>query len=342
MASTSDYTLERLPPLVVGGAVFNTQYSEDPSKLPIEQIFRTAFENGYTALDTSPYYGKSEELIGKALAAIKSEWPREKYFICTKVGRIQLDEFDYSRKHVRESVMRSLKRLNTTYLDLVYMHDVEFVSKDATIDALRELVQLKKEGIIKYFGITGYPVEYLYQLANECNSTYKEEIGPLDAILSYSHGCIQNTKLFDMYTDFFEKAQVKKLLNGSILSMSLLRSGKTHDFHPANQELKDAVKEAANKLLEEDNVELAELATRYAIKKWQFSSDKTEADGSLKINPKVSTVLGVSSVDELDSAIKGFQDVKRNSDNRDEVLFEKFQKALGSHMNETWPSGIEH
>lgn len=342
MASTSNYTLEKLPPLVVGGAVFNTQYAEDPSKLPIEDIFRTAFENGYTALDTSPYYGRSEELIGNALDSIKNEWPREKYFIFTKAGRIQLDEFDYSRKHVRKSVMRSLKRLNTTYLDLVYMHDVEFVSKEATIDALRELVQLKKEGIIRYFGFTGYPVEYLYQLALECNNEYKEEIGPLDAILSYSHGCIQNTKLFDMYSDFFEKAQVKKLLNGSILSMSLLRSEKTHDFHPAPQDLKDAVESAANKLLEEDDVELAELATRFAIKKWQFDCNKTNADGSLKVNPRVSTVLGVSSVEELKSAMKAFDDVKQNADNKDEALFKKFQDALGQHMNETWASGIDH
>lgn len=339
---TIDYTLDKLPPLVVGGAVFNTQYSEDPSQIPISDILREAFSCGYSAIDTSPYYGRSEELIGSALDAIKDEWPREKYFICTKAGRIQMDEFDYSRSHVRKSVMRSLERLNTTYLDLVYMHDVEFVTEEETIDALRELVQLKKEGVVKYFGITGYPVEYLYDLAYKCNSTYKEEIGPLDAILSYSHGCIQNTKLFDIYKDFFDKAGLKKLLNGSILSMSLLRSGKTHNFHPASKELKDAVQNAADKLLKEKNVELAELATKFAIKKWLFLKDEKEADGSLLINPKTSTVLGVSSVDELKSAIKGFRDVKQNADDGDEVLFEEFQSSLGPHMNETWDSGIKH
>lgn len=334
------YTLNDLPPLVVGGAVFNTQYSEDPSKLPIADILKEAFACGCTALDTSPYYGRSEELIGKALTSIEDEWPREKYFICTKAGRIELDKFDYNREHVRWSVMRSLQRLNTSYLDLVYMHDVEFVTEQEAYDALRELVLLKKEGIIKYFGITGYPVKYLFRVAYKSATTFKEDIGPLDAILSYCHGCIQNTKLFDIRDDFFAMTGIKRLFNGSILSMSLLRSGKTLAFHPASQELKDTVKSIAKKLLEEDGVETAELATRFAMKRWQFKGQ--EADGTLAVDPGVSTVLGVSSVEELKSALKCFDDVKLNSDNGDEALFKKFHTALGPHMNETWPSGIDH
>ncbi|WPK23299.1 hypothetical protein PUMCH_000534 [Australozyma saopauloensis] len=341
-SSSSNYTLDELPPLIIGGAVCNTIYSKDPSKLPLADIFREAFSKGNTALDTSPYYGKSEELMGAALDSIKEEWPREKYFIFTKAGRIQEDEFDYSRQHVRKSVLRSLQRLKTTYLDAVYMHDVEFVTADEAFEALRELVQLKKEGIIKYIGISGYPVEYLYKLAYECSTTHSNEIGALDVILSYSHGCLQNNKLFDIYEDFLTKAHVKKLMNGSILSMSLLRSGPTHDFHPASKELRDAVQDSADKLLKEDNVELAELATRYAIKKWLFLPGEKDSEGKLKINPKVSTVLGVSSIAELESALKGFEDVRSDLDNGDEALFEKFQFLLGSHFNETWPSGIEH
>lgn len=338
----NQYTLEQLPPLVVGGAVFNTQYTEDPDSLPISQILDEAFSRGYTALDTSPYYGSSEELIGSALDSLKEKWPREKYFICTKAGRIQLEDFDYSRSHVRKSVLRSLKRLRTSYLDLVYMHDVEFVTEEETIEALRELVQLKKEGLIHYLGITGYPVDYLYHIALLCNTKYVLEIGPLDAILSYCHGCIQNTRLFDMYNVFFDKTLVLKLLNGSILSMSLLRSGKTHDFHPASDSLKTTVRDIADTLLTEDNVELADLATRYAISKWLFLLQQTKSDGTLKVNPNTATVLGVSSVDELNSAIQSFDKVELNTDNTDDELYEKFQKALGSHFNESWDSGIEH
>ena len=46
----------------------------------------------------------------------------------TKCGRIAGSEFDYSPAGVRASVLRSLERLQTTYLDTVYLHDIEFVA----------------------------------------------------------------------------------------------------------------------------------------------------------------------------------------------------------------------
>lgn len=336
--SKPPYKITDLPPLVIGGAVFNTQYAADPSKLPIREIILTAFSKGLNALDTSPYYGQSEILVGEALAQIEKEWPRESYFICTKAGRIQLDEFDYSRPSVRKSVLRSLERLHTSYLDLVYMHDIEFVEEHEVYDALRELVELKKEGIVRNIGVSGYPVEFLLKVAKECSTTYHEEIGPLDAILSYSHGCIQNTKLFDLYDQFLESG-IKKILNGSILSMSMLRSAKTHAFHPAPQALKDLVDSAAQDLLKE-NVELADLATRFALKKWLFQTVKQDENKPFEWNRKTSVVLGVSSLDELSAAIDGYYSVEKNEANGDEELFDKVQKKLGpDHFNETWSSG---
>lgn len=336
------YELTDTPPLVIGGAVFNTQYSDDPESLPIKEILKVAFSKGLVALDTSPYYGQSEELIGSALSQIQEEWPREKYFICTKAGRIRLNDFDYSRELVRRSVLRSLQRLKTNYLDLVYLHDIEFVSEQETYEALKELVALKKEGVIKNIGVTGYPVDYLLKIAIGCKTTYAAEIGPLDAILSYSNGCLQNTKLFDAQDDFLNKAGVTKVFNGSIISMSLLRSGKTHDFHPAPQDLKDVCDQIAQKLLKEDQVELADLATKYAIEKTLFT-DKVDKDKKLVWNKDFSVVLGVSSVEELTSAIEGYEYVQANENAKEHKLYERVQLELGpEHLNETWASGIEH
>ncbi|KAJ8145680.1 hypothetical protein OY671_001259 [Metschnikowia pulcherrima] len=338
--NTPPYELMDIPPLVIGGAVFNTQYCEDPEKMPITEILKVAFGKGLVALDTSPYYGRSEELIGKALAEISTEWPREKYFLCTKAGRIRLDEFDYTRKSVRASVLRSLNRLKTSYLDLVYMHDIEFVSEQETYDALKELLALKNEGVIKNFGITGYPVDYLLKIALHAKND--PEIGPLDAILSYSNGCLQNTILFEMQDRFLHEAGVKKVFNGSIISMSLLRSGKTHGFHPAPQDLKDTCDMIAQRLLKEEQVELADLATQFAIEKTLFDSS-TDESGKLLWNRQFSVVLGVSSVEELTAAIEGYEFVQKNNNKREKALYERVQKELGpAHLNETWPSGIEH
>ena len=50
----------------------------------------------------------------------------------TKCGRYGLtkEAFDYSPATIRHSVERSLSRLHTDYLDVVYLHDVEFVASN--------------------------------------------------------------------------------------------------------------------------------------------------------------------------------------------------------------------
>ncbi|CAI5759621.1 unnamed protein product [Candida verbasci] len=298
------------PKFVIGGAVFNHQYCENPETLPVKDIINEAFKQGFKAIDTSPYYGPSEELIGNAL--LQLPYNREEYIICTKAGRIKLNEFDYSRKNIRYSVERSLKRLNTSYLDVVYLHDVEFVGKNEILEALKELELLKQEGIAKNIGISGYPIEFLYEIASE--------YGKLDCILSYCNGCLQNTKLFQYY-DKFKDCGVKYILNGSILSMSLIRSSRPHAFHPGSQELKDKVYEIAQDLLKNDSIELASLSTKYAIENW-----------SIKYNSPI--VLGVSNLKELQTAVDALNDTKDYSE-----YYDRFQSLLGSHFNETWSSG---
>lgn len=319
--------------------MLNFIYTNDPTKLPIQDILDIAFSKGLNAIDTSSYYGRSEELIGQALKNLQSKWPRDSYYICTKAGRIAESEFNYSREHVRASVENSMKLLNTNYLDLVYMHDVEFVETSEIYEALKELRALKNEGLIKAFGFSGYPIKFLYEIAYTCAHEKKEEIGPVDCILTYSHGCLQNTALFDMYDSFINDCGIKKLLNGSILSMSLLRSGKTHDFHPARIELRDKVDEVAQFLKDSHDVELAELATRFALKRWLFDS-QSQKRYPLEWNRKTSVVLGVSTVDELNSALQSYYSVKDQVSDEDEKLFKLTIDKFGDYYNETWPSGL--
>lgn len=317
-------SMEQLPRLILGGAVFNPIYNDDPSKLPAEEIVDLAFASGINAIDTSPYYGRSEEFLGQALQQLKDKWPRESYFICTKAGRIGETEFDYDPAHVRALVERSAKRLHTLYLDVVYMHDIEFVSKEQALAALEELAKLKQEGLVRHIGVSGYPVQHLLAVAQE--AARRLAIGALDAVLTYSNGCLQNTRAFAMADDFFA-CGVQRLMNGSIISMSLLRSGPTHEFHPAPKQLREAVdREAAS--LKEKGIELAELATRFALDKW-LTDDRR------------SIVIGVSSVAELKSAIAQYESVQRHEKQAHyEALYAEFQNGLGPHMNETWPSGL--
>lgn len=315
--------LQDLPPLLLGGAVFNEQFNDHPERLPVQQMLKIGFSNGITAIDTSPYYGPSEILLGNALRALKPEFPRETYYIVTKAGRVKLNDFDYKPESIRKSIYRSLERLDTTYLDLLYLHDVEFNSEDEILAALVEMKKLKSEGVIRHFGISGYPVDFLFKIAKKVVDI--PEIGALDAILSYSNYNLQNEILKDYVDKFYNEAKLTKLLSGSILSMSLLRSGSTHEFHPASKELRDKCQEVA-KLTASRGVELADLATRYAIKEFK---------------DKGPIVLGVSNVSELENAIDQYWNVVEDKVD-DTELVKEVKKAFGKHLNETWESGIPH
>src|ERR1700692_1255754 len=102
-----------------------------------------ALDRGLSFIDTSPFYGRgmSEVLVGLALRDV----PRESYLLCTKLGRYDLEHFDFRPRRVNESVDVSLHRLGTDHLDIILCHDIEFVPLqqivDETIPALRKIQQ---------------------------------------------------------------------------------------------------------------------------------------------------------------------------------------------------------
>ena len=188
---------------------------------------------------------------------------------------------------------------------------------------------LKNEGLIRAIGVSGYPIELLYEVALAAKNDI--EIGPLDAILLYSNGCLQNTRFFDVVDKFFSECGVKRLMNGSILSMSLLRSQSTHDFHPALEALKAKAKQVAAHL-KEKGIEVADLATRFAMRKTLYVNGK--------LNNRSSVVLGVSNVHELELALENYSEVERKVDNKEEEeLYGEVERMFGKHFNERWDSG---
>ncbi|KAM4062704.1 aldo/keto reductase family protein [Hirsutella rhossiliensis] len=259
-----------LPPLVLGTATFNTQYHHDPTHMPYADIVRRALEHDIAAFDTSPYYGPSETLLGDALAALDPRPPRASYFLITKAGRIAADEFDYSPAWMRYSVCRSLERLGTPYLDLVYAHDVEFVAPADVLAAVAELRRLRDAGRVRYVGISGYPVAVLAGLAELVLETTGE---PLDAVMSYGHFCVQNGQLGrpDLLARF-RAAGVECVLNASMLGMGLLTSrgvdnGPMASWHPAPPALRKACADLAA-IAARHGERLEEVAIRWALENW--------------------------------------------------------------------------
>ncbi|KAL3424220.1 L-galactose dehydrogenase [Phlyctema vagabunda] len=292
-----------LPPLICGTATFNNLYNDDAFALPTTAIVQKALALGVNAFDTSPYYGPSEELLGKALNTdyVRANHPRGSYYLVTKVGRIAGSEFDYSAEWVRYSIQRSLQRLHTKYLDVVYCHDVEFVTAAEVLTAVRELRRIRDtEGTVKYIGISGYPVPLLCDLAE---LVLKETGEPLDCVMSYANFTLQNTTLETVGLERLLKAGVSVVPNASPLGMGLLRGagvpiGAKGDFHPAPQELRDAVQKCV-KYVETRGERLEVVAIRWALETWAVAGARVGGKGGVGIS-----VMGVSNLAELEETMR--------------------------------------
>lgn len=261
-----------LPPLIFGTATFNYQYNPDPYELDTTGLVQQALEHGIRAFDTSPYYGPSEEILGEALDTefVQSNYAREQYFLITKCGRIASDAFDFSKEWVYQSIQRSLQRLKTGHLDLVYCHDVEFVSEDEVIEAIHELRRIRDvEGTIRYIGISGYPLPVLCSLAHR---VLRETGEPLDAVMSYANFTLQNTLLATEGIRELKAAGVDVVPNASPLAMGLLRKegvpvGSQGNWHPAGSDLRAAVKRASD-FCDRHDEKLEVISIRYALESW--------------------------------------------------------------------------
>jgi D-arabinose 1-dehydrogenase len=345
---------EVLPPLVLGTATFNHQYNADVDSLPTNAIVHSALKRGVRAFDTSPYYGPSEVLLGAALQS-QTFVPRRDYILQTKCGRIAAEEFDYSPAWIRKSIQRSLQRLGTDYLDVVFAHDVEFVAPHEVLKAVKTLRELRDQGLIRYVGISGYPVHVLAKLAKQIKDTSGE---PLDAVMSYAHYTLQNTALFSKALGALTDAGVDCVLNGSPLGMGLLRSqgvpvGSMGDFHPAPGGLRKRCLEAA-KLVEqygEKGQRLESLALRFSIEGWAKEGEMAgtkvkpllaDAEASLRTvnvaRPRLGvSVAGVSFMHELDELLGIWREVVKDLER--EFLYRKVIDVFdGEWKDYSWAS----
>ncbi|MCD9025526.1 aldo/keto reductase [Cohnella silvisoli] len=209
-----------------------------------------AIDSGINLIDVSPYYGltKAETVLGKAIKEI----PRDRFLLSTKAGRYGADEFDFSGKRITASLEESFSRLNTDYIDILYLHDIEFVSSEIILEeAIPTLQLMKEQGKIRYFGICGLPLQLFEMLLPQVN---------VDAIISYCHYSLNDNSLLGLLP-LLEQRGIG-LVNASPLSMGLLSNRGTPEWHPASRELKEICKRAAE-LCASRGQDIAKLAVQF-------------------------------------------------------------------------------
>lgn len=119
-----------------------------PDDRAAADLLALSHDLGINLLDTAPAYGRSEARLGPLLQGQRDRW-----LICSKVGeefdnQTGQSHFDFTPEHVRLSVERSLKRLQTDVIDLLLVHsdgnDLEIIQRYGILEQLAELKQAGK------------------------------------------------------------------------------------------------------------------------------------------------------------------------------------------------------
>ncbi|WP_337048576.1 2,5-didehydrogluconate reductase DkgB [Serratia fonticola] len=113
----------------------------------------TALELGYRAIDTAQIY-ENEAAVGQAIAA--SGVKREELFITTKIWIANL-----GKDQLIPSLQESLKKLQTSYVDLTLIHWPSPNDEVSVAEFMAELVKAKELGLTRQIGISNFTVELM-------------------------------------------------------------------------------------------------------------------------------------------------------------------------------------
>lgn len=127
------------------------------------------------------YAGKSEEIVGSWL---KDRGVRSDMILASKVGFPYAGiEYGTSARQIKEECEKSLKRLQTDYLDLYYLHtDDTATPMEESLSAMNDLV---KEGKVRAVGASNFPAWRLERARNLCAQNGWEQICCIQQRYSY-------------------------------------------------------------------------------------------------------------------------------------------------------------
>ncbi|HVV27996.1 MAG TPA: aldo/keto reductase [Rhizomicrobium sp.] len=150
----------KVSPLCLGTMMFGGQTDEAVSR----QIIDRALEQGVNFIDTADGYnnGKSEEVVGRIIGPKRDRW-----VLATKYVNPRGDgpnDRGASRRYTIQAVEASLKRLNTDYIDILYLHREDHNTPVAeTVRVLGELIQ---QGKLRTYGLSNHRAWKVAEFSN--------------------------------------------------------------------------------------------------------------------------------------------------------------------------------
>ena len=134
----------------LGTMTFGGQVNEADSI----RIIHAALDCGINFVDTADlyYHGESETVTGKALLG-----RRENVILATKVFNPMSDDPNdrgLNRRHILDALDKSLRRLQTDYVDIYYLHQPDYRTPIA--ETLETMDTLVRSGKVRYIGVSNY------------------------------------------------------------------------------------------------------------------------------------------------------------------------------------------
>jgi len=252
------------------------------------ETLHAVFGSPLNFLDTAAAYGdgESERRIGEVLREIGGL--PDGYVLATKADR-DLATGDFSGEQIRRSVERSLHLLGLDRLQLVYLHDPEYLNEPgrepfeymmAPGGPVEVLMRRKDEGVIEHLGIAGGPVDLMIRFV---------ETDLFEAVITHNRYTLVNRtaeSLLDVATDRGVAA-----LNAAPYGSGILAKGPDayarYEYTEAPQELVERVL-ATEGACRELGVPLAAAALQFSMR-----------------DPRVvSTIVGISRPERVEQTLE--------------------------------------
>jgi D-threo-aldose 1-dehydrogenase len=230
------------------------------------ETLRAVFESPLNFLDTAASYGdgESERRIGEVLK--ETGGLPGGYVLATKADR-DLQTGDFSGEQMRRSVERSLRLLGLDRLQLVYLHDPEYLNDPerepyehmmASGGPVEVLMSLKDDGVIQHLGIAGGPVDLMIRFV---------ETGLFEAVITHNRYTLVD-RTAEMLLDVAARLDVAAL-NAAPYGSGILVKGPDayarYEYREASQEMIDLVRKMMEACREFD-VPLAAAALQFSLR----------------------------------------------------------------------------
>jgi predicted aldo/keto reductase-like oxidoreductase len=116
-------------------------------------VYQAALDAGVSYVDTAHIYGEAETYLGGLMPRY-----REKIFLATKVLSFNNDP-RLAAREMQDQFEQSLRRLNTTHVDLLHIHSIGDCEPEKLLAAggpLEFVKKMKNKGLTRFIGVTGH------------------------------------------------------------------------------------------------------------------------------------------------------------------------------------------